>query len=150
MPTPFGDLYAPNITPDDETGIGQWSADDFYRMMHTGISRDGTLLYPAMPFASYTKVTRSDSDAIYADLMSVAPVKQPNRKHELRFPFNNHNLLVGWRTFDFREGEYVPDSRQSAAWNRGAYPVQGWVTARCAIPSTRLVAQPSRTPSKAE
>ena len=54
-------------------------------MMHTGISRDGTLLYPAMPFASYTKVTRADSDAIYAYLMSVTPVKQPNRPHELQF-----------------------------------------------------------------
>ena len=62
----------PNITPDDETGIGLWTADDFYRMMHKGISRDGSLLYPAMPFASYTKVTREDCDAIYAYLMSVA------------------------------------------------------------------------------
>ena len=70
MATPFGSLYVPNITPDEETGIGQWTADEFYRMMHTGISRDGTLLYPAMPFASYTKVTREDSDAIYAYLMS--------------------------------------------------------------------------------
>jgi hypothetical protein len=58
-------------------------------MMHTGISRDGSLLYPAMPFASYTKVTRADSDAIFAYLMSVPPVRQANRKHELRFPFNN-------------------------------------------------------------
>ena len=58
MATPFGALYVPNITPDDETGIGKWTADDFYRMMHTGVSQDGTLLYPAMPFASYTKVTR--------------------------------------------------------------------------------------------
>ena len=52
MATPFGNLYVPNITPDDETGIGKWNADEFYRMMHTGISRDGTMLYPAMPFAS--------------------------------------------------------------------------------------------------
>src|SRR6478735_8201514 len=63
MATPFGNLYVPNITPDDETGIGKWNADEFYRMMHTGISRDGSLLYPAMPFASYTKVTRADCDA---------------------------------------------------------------------------------------
>src|SRR5262245_4683961 len=68
MPTPFGNLYVPNITPEDETGIGRWTADEFYRMMHTGLSRDGTLLYPAMPFASYTKVTRDDCDAIYAYL----------------------------------------------------------------------------------
>ena len=63
MATPFGNIYTSNITPDDETGIGRWTADDFYRMMHTGISRDGTLLYPAMPFAQYTKVTRADCDA---------------------------------------------------------------------------------------
>ncbi|WP_189691140.1 c-type cytochrome [Pseudorhodoferax aquiterrae] len=125
MPTPFGNLYVPNITPDDETGIGAWSADDFYRMMHTGISRDGTLLYPAMPFASYTKVTREDSDAIYAYLMSVTPVKQSNRPHELRFPYNQRELLVGWRTLYFKQGEYQPDAKQTAQWNRGAYLVEG-------------------------
>jgi mono/diheme cytochrome c family protein len=125
MPTPFGNLYAPNITPDDETGIGKWSSDDFYRMMHTGVSRDGSLLYPAMPFASYTKVTREDCDAIYAYLMSVEPVRQRNAPHDLRFPFNKRELLVGWRALYFKEGEYVPDSRQSAQWNRGAYLVEG-------------------------
>ena len=71
MATPFGAIYVPNITPDDETGIGRWTADDFYRMMHTGLSRDGTLLYPAMPFAQYTKVTRADRDAIFAYLQSL-------------------------------------------------------------------------------
>src|SRR6187397_3084474 len=125
MPTPFGALYVPNITPDDETGMGRWTADEFYRMMHTGISRDGTLLYPAMPFASYTKVTREDSDAIYAYLMSVPPVNQKNRPHELRFPFNKRDLLIGWRTLYFTEGEYVPDPNKSAEWNRGAYLVEG-------------------------
>lgn len=95
MPTPFGALYVPNITPDDETGIGKWTADDFYRMMHTGVSKDGTLLYPAMPFASYTKVTRTDSDAIYAYLMSVPPVKQRNRPHELKFPCANRGAGRG-------------------------------------------------------
>jgi len=125
MPTPFGALYAPNITPDDETGIGRWTADEFYRMMHTGISRSGALLYPAMPFASYTNGTRADSDAIYAYLMSVPPVKLANRPHELRFPFNKRELLIGWRTLYFKEGEYVPDPAQSVQWNRGAYLVQG-------------------------
>ena len=125
MPTPFGNIYVPNITPDDETGIGRWTADDFYRMMHTGISRDGTLLYPAMPFAQYTKVTREDNDAIFAYLQSLTPVKQKNRPHELRFPFNKRELLIGWRTLYFREGEYQPDPNQSAQWNRGAYLVEG-------------------------
>lgn len=125
MPTPFGNLYAPNITPDDETGIGLWSADDFYRMMHSGVSKDGALLYPAMPFPNYTKVTRADSDAIYAYLMSVPPVARENRPHELRFPFNKRELLIGWRTLYFREGEFVPDPGQSHEWNRGAYLVEG-------------------------
>ena len=125
MPTPFGTLYSPNITPDRETGIGRWTADEFYNMMHTGRSRDGALLYPAMPFASYTKVTRADSDAIFAYLRSVPPVRRPNRPHELRFPYNNRALLIGWRTLYFEEGEYRPDNTKSAEWNRGAYLVQG-------------------------
>ncbi len=125
MATPFGNIYTSNITPDDETGIGRWTADDFYRMMHTGISRDGTLLYPAMPFAQYTKVTREDCDAIFAYLQSLLPVKQKNRPHELKFPFNKRELLVGWRTLYFSEGEYQPDPKQNAQWNRGAYLVEG-------------------------
>ena len=125
MPTPFGALYAPNITPDEETGIGRWNADEFYRMMHTGVSRDGALLYPAMPFANYTRVTRADSDAIYAYLMSVNPVKRKNRPHELRFPYNQRELLVGWRTLYFNQGEYQSDPSKSKQWNRGAYLVHG-------------------------
>ena len=125
MATPFGNIYTPNITPDDETGIGLYTADEFYRMMHTGVTRTGQLMYPAMPFASYTRVTREDSDAIYAYLMSVPPVRQKNRAHELRFPFNQRELLVGWRALYFREGEYQPNPQKSAQWNRGAYLVEG-------------------------
>lgn len=147
MPTPFGSLFVPNITPDEETGIGAWTADEFYRMMHTGISRDGTLLYPAMPFASYTKVTREDSDAIYAYLMSVPPVKQKNRPHELRFPFNKRELLVGWRSLYFREGEYAPDSSKTEQWNRGAYLVQG--LGHCAMCHTAVNALGGSSESKA-
>jgi mono/diheme cytochrome c family protein len=146
MPTPFGALYSPNITPDDETGIGRWTADEFYRMMHTGISRDGSLLYPAMPFASYTKVTREDSDAIYAYLMSVPPVHQANRRHELRFPFNNRDLLLGWRTLYFKEGEFQPDANQSKEWNRGAYLVQG--LGHCAMCHTAINALGGSSESK--
>ena len=136
MATPFGNIYVPNITPDDETGIGKWTADEFYRMMHTGISRDGTLLYPAMPFAPYTKVTRADSDAIFAYLMSVPPVQPEEPPHELRFPFNKRELLIGWRTLYFKEGEYEPDPKQSAQWNRGAYLVEG--LGHCAMCHTAI------------
>ena len=147
MATPFGALYVPNITPDEETGIGAWTPDDFFRMMRTGVSRDGTLLYPAMPFASYTKVTREDSDAIYAYLMSVPPAKLKNRPHELRFPFNNRDLLLGWRTLYFKEGEYKPDAKQSVDWNRGAYLVQG--LGHCAMCHTAINALGGSSESKA-
>jgi mono/diheme cytochrome c family protein len=125
MPTPFGTLYSPNITPDAEWGIGKWTADDFYKMLHTGHSRDGTLLYPAMPFPAYTKVTRADSDALFAYLSSLKPVHVANRVNELRFPYDNRSLLIGWRALFFREGEYQPDASQSEQWNRGAYLVEG-------------------------
>jgi len=106
MKTPFGTLYTSNITPDPQTGIGAWTSDQFYQMMHNGRFPDGGLVYPAMPFGSYTKVTREDSDAIFAYLRSVAPVRQPNRPHDLTFPFNNRSLIIGWRTLFFREGEF--------------------------------------------
>ena len=125
MVTPFGTLYSPNITPDPQWGIGNWSADNFYSMLHTGRSRDGTLLYPAMPFPAYTKVTRQDSDAIFAYLSSLAPVHVPNRENELRFPYSSRSLLYGWRALYFSEGEYKPDATHNAEWNRGAYLVAG-------------------------
>jgi mono/diheme cytochrome c family protein len=125
MPTPFGTLYTSNITPDADTGIGKWTADQFYSMMHTGRFPDRGLLYPAMPFASYTKVTRADSDAIFAFLRSVPAVKQQNRPHDLKFPYNNRSLILGWRTLFFTEGEYKPDPTKSDEWNRGAYLVEG-------------------------
>src|SRR5215472_9939675 len=109
MPTPFGTLYSSNITPDPEYGIGKWTADDFYKTMHSGRFPDGGLIYPAMPFASYTKITRADSDAIFAYLKSVPPVNQKNREHGLRFPYDNRQLILGWRTLFFSEGEYKPD-----------------------------------------
>ena len=125
MQTPFGTLYTSNITPDPQTGIGMWTSDQFYQMMHNGRFPDGGLVYPAMPFASYTKVTREDSDAIYAYLRSIPPVKQTNPPHDLKFPFNNRSLIIGWRTLFFKEGEYKPDPTKSADWNRGAYLVEG-------------------------
>ncbi|MCP8937127.1 cytochrome c [Alsobacter sp. SYSU M60028] len=147
MPTPFGTLFTSNITPDPETGIGRWTADQFYQMMHTGRSPDGGLLYPAMPFGSYTKVTRADSDAIYAFLMSVPAIRQPNRPHDLKFPYNNRQLILGWRTLFFREGEFKPDPSQSAEWNRGAYLVEG--LGHCGMCHTPINALGGNTESQA-
>jgi mono/diheme cytochrome c family protein len=123
--TPFGTVFAPNLTPDAETGIGAWTVDDFWRAMHVGRSRDGRLLYPAFPYPDYTQVTREDSDAMFAWLRTLAPVSQRNREHALRFPYGLQATLAGWRALFFRPGSYRPDPRRSAQWNRGAYLVRG-------------------------
>jgi mono/diheme cytochrome c family protein len=136
MLTPFGTLYTSNITPDPETGIGSWTADQFYGAMHTGRFPDGGLLYPAMPFGSYTKVTRQDSDAIFAYLKTVPPVRRADRAHDLEFPYNNRSLILGWRTLYFSEGEYQPDATKSDEWNRGAYLVEG--LGHCAMCHTAI------------
>ncbi|RJG06107.1 cytochrome c [Noviherbaspirillum cavernae] len=123
--TPFGTIYSSNITPDTATGIGSWTADDFWRAIHNGKGRDGKLLYPAFPYPNYTMVTRADADAMFAYFRTLAPVVQQDREPELRFPFNQRNLLVAWRALYFRPGEFKPEQSRSVEWNRGAYLVQG-------------------------
>ncbi|MBC7415873.1 MAG: c-type cytochrome [Herminiimonas sp.] len=123
--TPFGDLYAPNITTDRTHGIGAWGADDFWRALHNGKSRDGRFLYPAFPYTDYTKINRADADAMYAYFMTVPAVAQANRPPALRFPYDQRWLLAGWRALYFQPGTFVPDATRSAQWNSGAYLVQG-------------------------
>jgi mono/diheme cytochrome c family protein len=123
--TPFGAIYAPNVTPDVATGIGRWTADDFWRALHNGKSKDGSFLYPAFPYPNYTKMVRADSDALYAYFRTIAPVSQENREHGLAFPYNQRPLLAFWRALYFTPGEFRPEPNQTAEWNRGAYLVQG-------------------------
>lgn len=123
--TPFGIVFAPNITPDPKTGIGSWSADEFWRSLHHGRSKDGRLLYPAFPYPSFTQVSREDSDALYAFLRSVPAVDRANTPHALRFPYSTQAALAVWRALYFRPGGFEPDPGQSAEWNRGKYLTQG-------------------------
>lgn len=125
LDTPFGRVLSPNITPDTATGIGAWSADDFWQALHNGIGRGGRLLYPAFPYPNYTRVTRADADALFAYLRSLAPVRQANRPHALRFPYDSQLALAGWRLLYFRPAVYQPDGKRTPAWNRGAYLVEG-------------------------
>ena len=118
-------LLAPNITPDAETGIGLWTADEFYRALHEGVNRRSQDMYPAMPYVFYTRVTRADSDAIFAYLRTVAPVRNAVAVNHLRFPFNQRWTMAGWRELFFDEGALKPDPAASASWNRGAYLVEG-------------------------
>lgn len=125
LDTPFGYLLAPNITPDTATGIGRWSADDFYRALHQGVNRNGQDMYPAMPFDFYTRITREDSDALFAYLRSLPAVNNAVVINHLRFPFNQRWSMAVWRELYFSEGSYRSDPAKSAAWNRGAYLVEG-------------------------
>ena len=125
VPTPFGTVMAPNLTPDVKTGIGTWSSDDFWRALHNGRSRDGRLLYPAFPYPNYTRITRDDADAIHAYLRLVPAVEQANRPHELQFPFNQQASLAVWRALYFRPGQHRPDAQRSPEADRGAYLVEG-------------------------
>ena len=123
--TPFGLVYAGNLTPDPETGLGNWSADAFWRALHNGRSRGGRLLYPAFPYTSYTQVRREDADALFAYLRSLPPVRRPNTAHALRWPYRSQAALAVWRALFFSPGSFQPDPQQSAEWNRGAYLVRG-------------------------
>ena len=125
VPTPFGTVYASNLTPDVNNGIGAWSAADFWRALHHGRSRDGRLLYPAFPYPNYTRVTREDADALHAYLRSLPAAAQANRAHALRFPFDQQAALAVWRALYFRPSVHTPDALRSAEWNRGAYLVEG-------------------------
>lgn len=125
MPTPFGDISTPNITPDPTTGIGSWTDDQFYRAMREGIGKDGEYLYPVFPFPWFTKVTRADVQAIKAYLFSLAPVVAPRKPLRLGFPFNIRAGLAAWRAAFFKPGEFVPSPEQGELVDRGAYLVEG-------------------------
>ena len=125
VPTVFGTIYTSNITPDRETGIGAWSADDFWRALHEGRGRHGEYLYPAFPFPNYTRIARPDADALFAYLQSLTPVRRENTPTALRFPFSVRPLMVFWRALYFRQGVFEPDAAHDATWNRGAYLASG-------------------------
>jgi mono/diheme cytochrome c family protein len=125
LATPFGNIPVPNITPDRETGLGDWSFEDFWQALHAGKGRRGELLYPAFSYTSYTRVTRDDALAMFAWLQSLPAVHQPVRSPALDFPYSVRKSLAAWRALYFREGVYKPDPAQSPQWNRGAYLVQG-------------------------
>ncbi len=125
MKLPFGYIVSPNITPDPETGIGNWTADDLYLSLRDGISKRVGHLFPAMPFTFFTKVTREDSDAIYAYLRSLKPVSNAVVADQLHWPFSVRSSMIAWDELFFDRGTFKADARQSAAWNRGAYLVEG-------------------------
>lgn len=118
---PFGRIYSTNITPDKETGIGNYTDEQFLAALHRGMRQDGARLYPAMPFTSYTYVSDADALAIKAYLFSLQPVHAPAKQDTLAFPFNQRWLMGIWSLFFNADARFEPDTSRSPEWNRGAY-----------------------------
>ena len=125
LETPFGVIYTTNITPDPETGLGNWSYTAFERAMREGIHRDGRHLYPAFPYTHFTRTSEPDLQALYAYLMAQEPVRQRPPQTRLGFPFNLRPLMAGWNALFLKVGTLAADPLQSDLWNRGRYLVEG-------------------------
>jgi len=123
LKTPFGTFYGPNITPDQNAGIGRWSEEDFVRAMRRGLRPDGANYFPAFPYPSFTKIADADLKDLWAYLRSLPPSARASQPHDLRFPFSWRLLVWIWKWLFFTPGPFTPDPSRSAALNRGAYLV---------------------------
>jgi len=127
MKTPFGTFYTPNITPDKETGIGDWTFKDFVRAMHNGKNPQGANYFPVFPYIYFNRVSTQDLRAMWAYLQAVPPVRQKNRDNAVPFPFNVRFAQYTWKIMYFypNDGQFKYNSNQSRQWNRGKYLVNG-------------------------
>ncbi|NPT34665.1 molybdopterin cofactor-binding domain-containing protein [Paraburkholderia xenovorans] len=125
LDTPFGTVYSTNITPDGQTGIGNWSLEAFMRAMRQGISRDGHRLYPAFPYTSFQNTSDDDLKALYAYLMAQTPVRSRAPETKLAYPFSVRPLMAAWNGLFLGRTAFAASATQSTQWNRGAYLVNG-------------------------
>ncbi|WP_312631488.1 c-type cytochrome [Pantoea piersonii] len=123
--TPFGGIFASNITPDRETGIGNWTERDFFRAVRHGRGKAGEHLYPAMPYNAYVKVSDQDMHDLWMYMRSVKPVHYKVPETNLGFPYNIRLAMMGWNLLFFRNSAFEIDPGKSAEFNRGAYLVEG-------------------------
>jgi mono/diheme cytochrome c family protein len=124
LETPFGTFYSPNLTPDPQTGIGNWTFEAFARALRHGLSPEGKPYYPAFPFTSYAAIADQDLADLWTYLRSVTPVHQENRPHDLAFPFSQRSLLWGWRWLNFQPVVLATPAGASEELRRGAYLVE--------------------------
>jgi mono/diheme cytochrome c family protein len=135
----FGTVYSTNITPDRETGIGTWTADDFYRALHEGVAPGGKHLYPAFPYIYFQHISRDDTNALFAFLRTLKPVHQPPTPNKLIFPVNFRFGLIFWNWLYFDKKPPAIPANVSADWKRGEYLVNGLGhCAACHTPKTAL------------
>ncbi|OUV37007.1 MAG: hypothetical protein CBC48_01165 [bacterium TMED88] len=125
LSTPFGVYYSSNITPDPTTGLGGFSQDDFLRAMQEGLSPEGHNYFPIFPYTAFTKMSDSDLEDLYAFLKTVPAIERSNQAPDAPPPFSWRWTITAWKWLNFKPGRQVPDPTQSAAWNRGAYLVNG-------------------------
>ena len=123
LKTPFGTFYGPNITPDQNAGLGRWTEADFIKAMRRGLRPDGANYFPAFPYPSFTKIADADLKDLWAYLRSLPPSARASQPHDLRFPFGWRFLVWIWKWLFFTPGPVAPDPARSAALNRGAYLV---------------------------
>jgi len=121
LATPFGTFYGPNITPDPQNGIGDWTEAQFHRAIREGINEHGNYMFPVFPFTSFTGLTDADISDLWAFLRTQAPVPQKNKRHVITPPFGFRFSLVFWRMLFFDEGPWKPDPAHDDVWNRGSY-----------------------------
>ena len=124
MPMGIGVLYSANITPDPDTGIGKYTDDEWVEMMHSGIGRGGKHLYPAMPYNSYTLMSREDALAIKAYMFTQPAVRSTPPENDLMFPANQRWLMAGWNLINNPGRRLKPVDGKATEWNRGAYLVE--------------------------
>ena len=125
LESPYGTFHVPNITPDAETGIGDWSRRQFRDALLRGRRPDGKALYPACPYPSYTRARARDIDAVFAWLQSLPPVEHRTRAHDLDFPYGFRPLVNAWQWLFLEPGRLRPAADRSGEWRRGRYLVEG-------------------------
>ncbi|MGA8008626.1 MAG: cytochrome c [Thiomonas sp.] len=126
LPMDIGKVYSPNITPDKQDGIGNWTFEQFDEAVRHGVSPRLGRLYPAMPYPSYARITPEDMHALYAYFMQgVQPVAQANKAEDIPWPLNMRWPLAIWDRMFANQTVYTPDPKQTVEWNRGAYLVEG-------------------------
>lgn len=136
--TPLGTFYSPNITPDEKTGIGSITDEEFYRTLHEGVSRNGEHLYPLMPYSSYTGISYEDAMLIKAWLMEQEPIVAQEMPNELDFPYDYRQIIGWWKILNFHQGEqHAPSSSNNLDLQRGAYIAENLATCgSCHTPRT--------------
>lgn len=123
--TPAGVFVTPNISPDKEYGLGNWSLRDFANAMQAGVSPDGSHYYPSFPYTSYSRMRPKDISDLWAFLKTLPSVSKPNEKHELALPFKLRRGIGLWKSLFLSDKKIVQNLPDDPKIARGQYLVEG-------------------------